>query len=42
MRAFGVKRIPFTVVVAKDGTVLGVDQHGKALEKAVAVAVGTE
>src|SRR5262249_684093 len=39
VRAFGVKEIPFTLVVAKDGAVLAVGEHGKALEKAVAAAI---
>lgn len=39
VRAFGVKEIPFTVVVASDGTVKAVGERGKKLEKAVAAAV---
>ena len=40
VRAFGVKEIPFTVLVDGTGAVLAVNEHGKALEKAVATAVG--
>jgi thiol-disulfide isomerase/thioredoxin len=39
VRAFGVKEIPFTVVVGPDGAVVAVDQHGKGLEKAVQAAL---
>jgi thiol-disulfide isomerase/thioredoxin len=38
-RLFGVKEIPFSVVVAPDGEVLAVDEHGKRLEKAVKAAL---
>jgi hypothetical protein len=41
VRQFGVKEIPFSVVVAADGTVLAVNEHGKGLEKAVAAALTT-
>ena len=37
--AFGVRKIPFTVVVAADGSVRVVGAHGKVLEKAVADAL---
>ena len=39
VRAFGVKEIPFSVVVAADGRVMAVNAEGKGLEKAVAGAV---
>lgn len=39
VRAFGVKEIPFSVVVAADGRVTAVNEEGKALEKAVAGAM---
>jgi len=37
--SFGVKEIPFSVVVAPDGSVLAVNEHGKRLEKAVKAAL---
>ena len=39
VRKFGVKEIPFSVVVGADGTVLAINEHGKGLEKAVAAAM---
>ena len=39
VRAFGVREIPFTVVVGSDGEVLAVNEHGKRLQKAVQAAV---
>ncbi len=39
VKSFGVKEIPFSVVVAADGNVLAVNEHGKELEKAVRTAV---
>jgi len=39
VRTFGVKEIPFNVVVGPDGEVLAVNAHGKRLEKAVKVAL---
>jgi hypothetical protein len=36
---FGVREIPFTVLVGPDGSVLAVNEHGKRLEKAVKAAV---
>jgi thiol-disulfide isomerase/thioredoxin len=41
VRRFGVREIPFTVVVGKDGRVLAVNRHGKQLEKAVRHAMRT-
>ena len=41
VRAFGVKEIPFTLVVAADGSVVAVNARGKQLERAVAAAVGS-
>jgi thiol-disulfide isomerase/thioredoxin len=41
VRQFGVKEIPFSVVVGADGTVLAVNAHGKGLEKAVAAALSS-
>ena len=42
VRAFGVREIPFTVVVGSDGEVLAVNEHGKQLQKAVQAAVRDE
>lgn len=39
VKTFGVREIPFNVVVGPDGSVLAVNQHGKRLEKAVRAAV---
>jgi hypothetical protein len=39
VRAFGIKEIPFSVVVGRDGSVRAVNEHGKRLEKAVRAAV---
>jgi thiol-disulfide isomerase/thioredoxin len=39
VRAFGVKEIPFNVVVGPDGEVLAINQHGKQLRKSVETAV---
>jgi thiol-disulfide isomerase/thioredoxin len=39
VRAFGVKEIPFTVVVDADGSVRAVGERGKKLEKAVQTAI---
>jgi thiol-disulfide isomerase/thioredoxin len=39
VRDFGVREIPFTVVVGSDGEVLAVNEHGKSLQKAVQAAV---
>jgi thioredoxin-like negative regulator of GroEL len=39
VRAFGVKEIPFTVVVAANGAVLAVNEHGRELERAVREAL---
>jgi hypothetical protein len=39
VESFGVKEIPFSVVVAPDGAVLAVNAHGKRLEKAVKAAL---
>ncbi len=39
VKAFGIKEIPFNVVVGRDGTVRAVNEHGKRLEKAVRAAV---
>jgi thiol-disulfide isomerase/thioredoxin len=39
VRDFGVKEIPFNVVVGADGEVLAVNAHGKQLEKAVKAAI---
>ena len=41
VRAFGVKEIPFNVVVGPDGEVLAINEHGKQLRKSVARAVKT-
>jgi len=41
VRVFGVKEIPFNVVVGPDGEVLAVNQHGKRLEKTVRAALQT-
>ena len=38
VKQFGVREIPFTVVVGPDGSVLAVNEHGKGLEKAVKAA----
>jgi len=38
VRAFGVQEIPFNVVVAPDGAVVAVNEHGKKLDKAVVAA----
>ena len=40
VRLFGVKEIPFSVLAGADGTVLAVNAHGSALEKAVKSAIG--
>jgi thiol-disulfide isomerase/thioredoxin len=42
VKSFGVKEIPFSVVVAANGDVLAVNEHGKRLEKAVKAAVREE
>ena len=42
VKSFGVKEIPFNVVVGPDGTVLAVNEHGKRLEKAVRAAVRSQ
>lgn len=39
VKTFGVREIPFNVVVGPDGSVLAVNEHGKQLEKAVKTAV---
>lgn len=39
VKIFGVREIPFNVVVGPDGSVLAVNEHGKQLEKAVRAAV---
>ncbi len=39
VRAFGIKEIPFIVVVGRDGTVREVNEHGKRIEKAVRATV---
>ena len=39
VRAFGVKEIPFNVIVGPDGEVLAINQHGKQLRKSVESAV---
>lgn len=39
VRAFGVEQIPFSVVVARDGAVLAVNEHGRRLERAVRAAL---
>jgi thiol-disulfide isomerase/thioredoxin len=39
VRQFGVKEIPFNVVVGADGSVLAINEHGKGLEKAVTAAL---
>jgi len=39
IRAFGVREIPFSVLIRPDGTVGAVDLHGRRLEKAVDVAL---
>jgi len=39
VKTFGVREIPFNVVVGPDGSVLAVNAHGKRLEKAVKAAV---
>jgi thiol-disulfide isomerase/thioredoxin len=41
VRLFGVKEIPFSVLAAPDGTVLAVNAHGKALDKAVKAALAS-
>jgi len=41
VRVFGVKEIPFNVVVGPDGEVLAVNQQGKKLEKTVRAALQT-
>jgi thiol-disulfide isomerase/thioredoxin len=41
VRAFGVKEIPFSVVVGADGEILAVNEHGRRLEKTVRAAVQT-
>jgi thiol-disulfide isomerase/thioredoxin len=42
VKAFGVREIPFNVVVAADGDVVAVNQHGKKLERAVKGALETQ
>jgi len=39
VRAFGIKEIPFNVVVGRDGTVRAVNEQGKRIEKAVRATV---
>jgi len=39
VRAFGVREIPFTVVVGSNGEILAVNEHGKRLQKAVQAVV---
>lgn len=39
VRRFGVREIPFTVVIGPDGSVLAVGEHGKQLERAVQAAL---
>lgn len=39
VRAFGVKEIPFTVVVDADGSIRAIGERGKKLEKAVQTAI---
>jgi thiol-disulfide isomerase/thioredoxin len=39
VKAFGVREIPFNVVVGADGTVLSVNEQGKQMEKVVRAAV---
>jgi len=39
VRAFGVKEIPFNVIVGPDGEVLAINQHGKQLRKSVKSAL---
>ena len=39
VRAFGVKEIPFNVIVGPDGEVLAINQHGKRLRKSVESAL---
>jgi thiol-disulfide isomerase/thioredoxin len=39
VKAFGVREIPFNVVVGPDGKVLAVKEHGKRLEKTVRAAL---
>ena len=39
VRAFGVKEIPFNVIVGPDGEVLAINRHGKQLRKSVEAAV---
>lgn len=39
VRAFGVKEIPFNVVVGPDGEVLAINEHGKGLQNSVDEAV---
>jgi thiol-disulfide isomerase/thioredoxin len=42
VKAFGVREIPFNVVVGPDGRVLAVNEHGKQLEKAVRAALNAQ
>jgi len=37
---YGVEAIPLTVLIGKDGAIIGLDLHGEALEAAVAEALG--
>ena len=39
VRIFGVKEIPFNVVIGPDGDVLAVNQQGRELEKTVRAAL---
>ena len=39
VKSFGVREIPFNVVVGADGTILAINEHGKRLEKTVNAAV---
>lgn len=39
VRAFGVREIPFNVIVGPDGEVLAINQHGKQLRKSVESAL---
>jgi len=39
VKAFGIKEIPFNVVVGRDGTVRAVNEQGKRIEKAVRATV---
>lgn len=40
VKEFGVREIPFTVVAAPDGSIVAVSERGRALERAIAGAVG--